>query len=278
MADGRARGRVLLFLLRGCYEASTTDDKGVTCDACSKRFVVELVSQVIATKGVRHYACTPDCREQLVREASGVRLGGSSTPAAPTMTATARRPGSARERRDAIRSHAESRARGSWRRVPASARGVQPQGRHRQDDDRGQRRRGARGARASGCSSSTPTRKATSACRSARRRSARSTTCSSWGSASPTPPRRCARTSICLPSNETLAAAELYLAGRQNRDRVLAERLASAAQRLRLRHPRLLAEPLAHEPERARLRRQRARAGRVRLPLARRRAAGASRR
>jgi chromosome partitioning protein len=33
-----------------------------------------------------------------------------------------------------------------------------------------------------------------------------------------------------LPSNETLAAAELYLAGRQNRDRVLQDRLASAAQ------------------------------------------------
>ncbi len=32
-----------------------------------------------------------------------------------------------------------------------------------------------------------------------------------------------------LPSNETLAAAELYLAGRQNRDRVLHDRLASAS-------------------------------------------------
>jgi chromosome partitioning protein len=32
-----------------------------------------------------------------------------------------------------------------------------------------------------------------------------------------------------LPSNETLAAAELYLAGRQNRDRVLHDRLAPAA-------------------------------------------------
>jgi chromosome partitioning protein len=31
-----------------------------------------------------------------------------------------------------------------------------------------------------------------------------------------------------LPSNETLAAAELYLAGRQNRDRILKERLAAA--------------------------------------------------
>jgi chromosome partitioning protein len=32
-----------------------------------------------------------------------------------------------------------------------------------------------------------------------------------------------------LPSNETLAAAELYLAGRQNRDRVLSQRMAQAA-------------------------------------------------
>jgi chromosome partitioning protein len=32
-----------------------------------------------------------------------------------------------------------------------------------------------------------------------------------------------------LPSNETLAAAELYLAGRQNRDRVLCDRLAQAS-------------------------------------------------
>lgn len=32
-----------------------------------------------------------------------------------------------------------------------------------------------------------------------------------------------------LPSNETLAAAELYLAGRQNRDRVLSERLTAAS-------------------------------------------------
>ncbi|MCC6644264.1 MAG: ParA family protein [Polyangiaceae bacterium] len=32
-----------------------------------------------------------------------------------------------------------------------------------------------------------------------------------------------------LPSNETLAAAELYLAGRQNRDRVLASRLSQLA-------------------------------------------------
>ena len=36
-----------------------------------------------------------------------------------------------------------------------------------------------------------------------------------------------------ITSNETLAAAELYLAGRQNRDRVLRDRLASRLRRLR---------------------------------------------
>ena len=77
-----------------------------------------------------------------------------------------------------------------------------------------------------------------------------------------------------FPSNETLAAAELYLAGRQNRDRILSDRLASAREPLRRHRPRLLAVALAHEPERARLRRRHPRSGRVRLPLARRRAAG----
>jgi len=80
-------GAFSYFCSRGCYEASTTDDKGVTCDACSKRFVVELVSQVIATRttsgAVRHYACTPDCREQLVREANGARLGDMTPKPAP---------------------------------------------------------------------------------------------------------------------------------------------------------------------------------------------------
>ena len=40
--------------------------------------------------------------------------------------------------------------------------------------------------------------------------------------------RTCGRIWIFIASNETLAAAELYLAGRQNRDRVLRDRLASA--------------------------------------------------
>src|SRR5580692_6599137 len=51
------------------------DSGGVTCDACSKRFLVELVSQVVRIKGVRRYACSDPCRSQLLAEADGARLG-----------------------------------------------------------------------------------------------------------------------------------------------------------------------------------------------------------
>src|SRR3954447_7692743 len=59
----------------------------VCCDACSKKFQVELVSSIFYVKGQRRYACSMDCRSQLAREAEGVRLGDiaslSSSEAAP---------------------------------------------------------------------------------------------------------------------------------------------------------------------------------------------------
>ncbi len=65
---------------------------GVTCNACMKRFVVELVSQVVRVDGERRYACSDSCRKQLLAEAGGARLGTlvttealppSSSPPAP---------------------------------------------------------------------------------------------------------------------------------------------------------------------------------------------------
>src|SRR3954465_5139364 len=47
----------------------------VSCDACSKRFQIELVSNVFYVKGQRRYACSMDCRAQLAREVEGARLG-----------------------------------------------------------------------------------------------------------------------------------------------------------------------------------------------------------
>jgi chromosome partitioning protein len=47
---------------------------GVACDCCGKRFVVDLVSQVVKVKGGRAYACAEACRQQLLLEAGGARL------------------------------------------------------------------------------------------------------------------------------------------------------------------------------------------------------------
>jgi len=60
-----------------CLESSQTAGKEglATCDACRKHFRVELVSQVLYVEGRRRYACSADCRTQLLDESRGVRLG-----------------------------------------------------------------------------------------------------------------------------------------------------------------------------------------------------------
>ena len=50
-------------------------DGGVVCTCCSKRFSLELVSQVLRVSGGRNYACSDACRAQLLAEAGGARLG-----------------------------------------------------------------------------------------------------------------------------------------------------------------------------------------------------------
>jgi chromosome partitioning protein len=46
----------------------------VTCDACAASFQVELASQVVFAGGRRRYACSLDCRAQVLGEARGLRL------------------------------------------------------------------------------------------------------------------------------------------------------------------------------------------------------------
>src|SRR5215471_11302854 len=70
-------GGFLFFCSQGCLECSQrAGGEGlVACDACAKHFRVELVSNILYVRGTRKYACSMDCRTQLGREASGVRLG-----------------------------------------------------------------------------------------------------------------------------------------------------------------------------------------------------------
>lgn len=71
-------GGFSFFCSQKCLEKSQLSGDGgamATCDACAKRFMPTLVSQVLYVGGRRRYACALECRTQLVREANGVRLG-----------------------------------------------------------------------------------------------------------------------------------------------------------------------------------------------------------
>jgi chromosome partitioning protein len=72
-ADGGPR----YFCTQRCLEASHSGQAGgtVKCDACASSFVVELASQVLFTGGRRHYACSPDCRARVQGGVKAVRLG-----------------------------------------------------------------------------------------------------------------------------------------------------------------------------------------------------------
>jgi len=48
---------------------------GATCAACRKVFRVELVSQVVRIRGELNHACSEECRRQILAEAGGARLG-----------------------------------------------------------------------------------------------------------------------------------------------------------------------------------------------------------
>jgi len=77
-------GGFVFFCSQACQSKDVRGETsdGVTCDACTKRFVVELVSQIVKVKGARKYACSPECRTQVLAEAGGARLGAFSAPAA----------------------------------------------------------------------------------------------------------------------------------------------------------------------------------------------------
>lgn len=82
-------GGFLFFCSHECHGKSVRGEAagGVVCDGCSKRFSVELVSQVLHLKGHRKYACSEACRSQLLEEAQGVKLSvfaGGPAPVAAT--------------------------------------------------------------------------------------------------------------------------------------------------------------------------------------------------
>ncbi|MGZ3454424.1 MAG: AAA family ATPase [Polyangiales bacterium] len=205
-------GAYSFFCTRACHEASLTSDKGVACDACGKKFVVELVSQVIASKTSRRYACSLDCRELLVRDVSTV----SRIAPEPISDARVLNQASGAE---------PPRARTGTMRLAVFN--------HK------------------GGTGKTTTAVSVAAGLAARGKRVLLVDTDAQGNVAASLGVRCEKTLYhvlvmglapaeaavpvranldVLGSNETLAAAELYLAGRRERDRVLRERLASTAQ------------------------------------------------
>ena len=73
------------YCTQRCLEAShrSRSDGQVACEACARRFSVELAAQVLFTGGRRRYACTPECRKRVLEGIRAVRLGQLMDPNYP---------------------------------------------------------------------------------------------------------------------------------------------------------------------------------------------------
>ena len=203
-------GGFAFFCSQKCHSASMGGDS--TCDACQKRFRVELVAQVVQVKGVRKYACSDACRAQVLAEDAGMRLV-DAIPKPPALeqepipavlrVPAARSSAFAGPRRIAVFNHTGGT--GKTTTCVSIAAGL-----------------AARGLRVLVVDTDSQGNVAHSLGIKAER--------SLYHVLVMGLPPRAAATNVrpnldVIPSNETLAAAELYLAGRQNRDRVLRDRL-----------------------------------------------------
>jgi len=258
-------GGFSFYCSQKCLEKSHRGGAGAesdlaTCDACAKRFSPELVSQVLYVGGRRHYACSLGCRSQLIREANGVRLGdiaaadisppaNEATPAPTSVTSPAVAVASgpaALPLRPAL-----------GRREPAVAVSTTPPATGKRERITPTAPKASEGVprylavfNHKGGTGKTTTSVSVAAGLAAKGKRVLLVDTDAQGNVSVSLGATAERSLYhvlvmglrvadatktvrpnldLLPSNETLAAAELYLAGRQNRDRVLQERLASAA-------------------------------------------------
>jgi len=247
-------GGFAFFCSQDCLAASQgrPDTDHSVCDACAKRFTVSLVSQVFYVGGQRRYACSMGCRSQLIRESSGMRLGEvAGAEETPDMTSsTSATEVTAGERPAAERAAVEKPGpeRLSAGLTPAAAvstassrPAMRPQGR------RAPRRIAVFNHK--GGTGKTTTSVSLAAGLADRGHKVLLVDTDSQGNVGVSLGATCERSLYhvlvmglkvtdavqtlrpgldLLPSNETLAAAELYLAGRKNRDRVLSQRMGSA--------------------------------------------------
>lgn len=207
-------GGFAFFCSHECHGKAVSGEAsgGAVCSACQKRFYVELVSQVVRVRGELRHACSEECRRQILAEADGARIG------ALAMNGDAARPPATDDRpgvRTLERLHAPSRLaifnhKGGTGKTTTSvslAAGLAARGFSVllvDTDSQGN----------VGVSLGVKAEKTLYHVLVMGLRAADAAV-------------RVRPNLDVVVSNETLAAAELYLAGRQNRDRILRDRLAS---------------------------------------------------
>jgi len=204
---------------------------GAVCAACRTRFRVELVCQVVRIRGELHHACSDECRKQILAEADGVRLGAaesaSGSVAAPTPELS---------RPSDVRSPGKPGEQPGEPTAPTARRQIHAPSRLAVFNHKGG-------------TGKTTTSVSLAAGLAARGLRVLLVDTDSQGNVSvslgakaektlyhvlvmgvrPADAAVCVRPNLDLiAANETLAAAELYLAGRQNRDRILRDRLSPA--------------------------------------------------
>jgi chromosome partitioning protein len=210
-------GGFAFFCSHECHQRAVSGEAngGATCHACQKRFYVELVSQVVRIRGELRHACSEECRRQILAEEGGQRLGAIA-PAAPEPAPPPAPPSTIAPARTAARMHAPRRLaifnhKGGTGKTTTSvsiAAGLAARGLRvlLVDTDS----QGNVGVSLGVKAEKTLYHVLVMGLRAA-------------DAAVKVRPNL-----DLVVSNETLAAAELYLAGRQNRDRLLRDRLASA--------------------------------------------------
>jgi len=245
-------GGFAFFCSHECHRKAVSGEAtgGATCSACQKRFYVELVSQVVRVRGELRHACSEDCRKQILAESDGARLGAMTLPPAPVTIASATPPPVAPIVSPPLPIGVPRTSTATATTTPTATPTTTPTA---ISTPRGPARMHAPQRLAifnhKGGTGKTTTSVSLAAGLAARGLRVLLVDTDSQGNVSVSLNVKAERTLYhvlvmgmratdvavkvrdnldMVISNETLAAAELYLAGKQNRDRVLRDRLASA--------------------------------------------------
>ncbi len=221
--EERPDGPATYLCSQACASAHASGETrdGVSCDACGSRFVVELVSQMVKWRGGRKYACSDACRALVLADVNGVRLAAvaaaseapmiEATPAPASVVTASAAPASTPSRltiegpkRLAVFNHKGGT--GKTTTSVSLAAGL-----------------AARGAKVLLVDTDAQGNVGVSLGVKAERSLYHVLVMGLRADSAVVPVRP---NLDVIVANETLAAAELYLAGRQNRDRVLRDRLA----------------------------------------------------